>query len=161
MANAIFLKLEGADGECTDEAHDKEITVNNFSWGVANTATMDQSEGVSAGKAIVMELSVEKTLDTASPVIFQRCASGKTFDKAILSVQRAGGEKVQALQITLENVYVSGYQISDTKGSGGLPSEMVTLAYDNVKFVYKKQKKDGSEDASVDAGYDLVKNVVT
>ena len=161
MANAIFLKLEGADGECTDEAHKEEINVQSFSWGVANTATMESGQGVSAGKAVAMELSFSKLIDTSSSVLIKRCASGKTFPTGTLSIQRAGGEKVQALVIKLTNVYVSSYQIGDSQGSGMLPTENVSLSYDKVDFIYTKQKEDGAKDAERDAGYDLKANTVT
>jgi type VI secretion system secreted protein Hcp len=161
MSNAIFLKLDGADGESTDAAHDKEINVDSFSWGVANTATMDAGAGVSAGKAMADYLTVSKIIDTSSPVMIQRCASGKVFSEGTLSIQRAGGEKVQALELKLTNIYVANYQISDSAGSGGLPAEQVVLAYDKVELKYTKQKEDGSADATVECGYDLKKNEVT
>lgn len=161
MSNAIFLKLEEAEGECTDEAHDKEINVDSFSWGIANSGTMESGQGVSAGRPQAFELSVSKIIDTSSHLMIQRCASGKVFPKATISVQRAGGEKVQALVIEFQNVYVTNYQLSDSKGTGQLPSEGVTFAYENMKFVYTKQKEDGSADAEKEAGYDLKTNKVS
>lgn len=161
MSNAIFLKLEGADGESTDAAHEKEINVTRFEWGVSNAATMESGQGVSAGRAKAEYLKIEKIIDTSSPVMIQRCASGKVFDSGTLSVQRAGGDKVQALEIKLTNVYVAEYSINDSAGSGGLPTEDVVLAYDKVDLKYTKQKEDGSADATVECGYDLKKNEVT
>ena len=161
MSNAIFLKLEEAEGECTDEAHEKEINIDSFNWGIANMGTMESGQGVSAGRPQAFELGVSKIIDTSSHLLIQRCASGKVFPSALISVQRAGGEKVQALIIEFKNVYVTNYQLNDSKGSGQLPNESVTFAYENMTFKYTKQKEDGSADAEKEAGYDLKANKVS
>ena len=61
----------------------------------------------------------------------------------------------------MTNIYVSSYDISDSSGSQGLPTESVMLAYDKVELKYTKQKEDGTADATVECGYDLKKNEVT
>lgn len=161
MSNAIFLKLEDAEGECTDEAHDKEINIDSFNWGIANMGSMESGQGVSAGRPQAFELTVQKIIDTSSHLMIQRCASGKVFPKATISVQRAGGEKVQALTIEFKNVYVTSYSLNDARHSGQLPTESVNFAYENMQFKYTKQKEDGSADAEKEAGYDLKLNKVS
>jgi len=159
MANAIFLKLEGMEGECTDDAHDKEINVIDFSWGATNPTTMASGQGVSAGKVMLQQLNISKIIDTTSHTFVQKCCSGKVIPSGSLFVQRAGGEKVQALEIKLTNIYVSNYTISDmTSNVSSLPTESVSLSYEQVEFFYKKQKEDGTEEASKDANWNVKTN---
>ena len=39
MAADFFLKLEGIDGESTDDKHKGELDIESFSWGVTQLGT--------------------------------------------------------------------------------------------------------------------------
>jgi type VI secretion system secreted protein Hcp len=53
MATDIFLKLDGLDGESSDHAHEKEIDVLSWSWGMTQSGSMHVAKGGGAGKANV------------------------------------------------------------------------------------------------------------
>ena len=40
MANAMYLKVEGATGESQDSAHKEWIDIKSYSWGASQTGTM-------------------------------------------------------------------------------------------------------------------------
>ena len=54
-----------------------------------------------------------------------------------------------------ENVMVESIQWSGSSGGDDTPTESVSLAFSKVKIQYKPQKKDGSLEAAVAAGWDL------
>jgi type VI secretion system secreted protein Hcp len=158
MAGALFLKLDGIDGEATDEAHTDEINILNYNWGVSNPTTVTLGGGTSAGKVSVQDLVVSKFMDKASPNLMKRCCSGEIIKSGVLTVQRAGGDKTQALVFELEQILVSSYQTSGDADSGQLPIESATLSFNKVKYKYTSQDKDGAPEAEVEAGWDVEAN---
>lgn len=51
MAQDIFLKIAGIDGESQDAAHKNEIDVGSWEWQVLQEANMQQGSGGGSGKA--------------------------------------------------------------------------------------------------------------
>lgn len=158
MAGALFLKLEGIDGEATDEAHADEINVLSYSWGASNPTTVTLGAGTSAGKVSVQDLMVNKYMDKASANLFLRCCSGEVIPTGVLTVQRAGADKTQALVFELEKIFVSSYQTNGDAMSGELPTESLTLSFNKVTYKYTSQDKDGNPEAEVEAGWDIEQN---
>ncbi len=56
MAQDIFLKINGIDGESQDASHKNEVEVLNWSWKIEQLSTMHSGSGGGAGKATVAEL---------------------------------------------------------------------------------------------------------
>lgn len=158
MAGALFLKLEGIDGEATDKEHEKEITVLSYSWG-SSSPVSSGAGGTSAGKVSVEDLNVVKFMDTASPNLWLRCCSGEVIPTGVLTVQRAGADKTQALVFELEKIFVSSYHTSGDADSGGLPTESITLAFNSITYKYTSQDKDGNPEAEVEVGWNIAENV--
>ena len=50
------LQLDGVDGESSDHAHEKEIDVVSWSWGMTQSGSMHVAKGGGAGKANVGDL---------------------------------------------------------------------------------------------------------
>ena len=158
MAGALFLKLEGIDGEATDEAHPDEINVLSYSWGSSNPTTVTSGSGTSAGKVSVDDLNVVKYMDKASPNLWLRCCSGEVIPTGVLTVQRAGADKTQALVFELEKIFVSSYSTSGDAGSGELPVESATLSFNKITYKYTTQDRDGNPEAEVEVGWNVEEN---
>jgi type VI secretion system secreted protein Hcp len=152
-----FLKLEGIDGESTDDKHKGEIDILSWSWGVQQTGTHQFGGGGGAGKASPSDISMAMKVNKASPTLFLNCATGTHIPKGTLTVRKAGGEQQEYYKIELEDILVSSYQ---TGGSGGseLPIDSFSLNFGKMSFEYKPQKKDGTLDSPVKTGYDYKAN---
>ena len=50
-----FLKIDGIDGESTDNKHKNEIDVLSWSWGETQSGTMAGGGGGGAGKVAMQE----------------------------------------------------------------------------------------------------------
>jgi len=155
MSGAVFLKLEGIDGEATDDQHEKEIDVLSWSWGMSQPPAVHAGAGTSVGKVSVQDLNVVKTMDKASPNLVSHCCSGKVIPTGTLTVQRAGEKKVQALVIELTDILVSSYQTGGGSSDGTLPADSLTLSFKTFMYKYSPQKEDGSADSSIDKGWDI------
>jgi len=77
-----FLKIEGVEGESTDDKHKKELDVESFSWGETNSGTAGHGSGSGAGKVHPQDFTFTKRMDKSSPVLFIGCALGTHYKEA-------------------------------------------------------------------------------
>src|SRR5580765_8167047 len=115
MAFDAFLKIEGIDGESTDDKHKGEIEISSFSWGVSNPGSFASGGGGGSGKVSFQDLHFTATTSKASPKLFLFCATGEHFKKATLTCRKAGGEsqgsRAEFLYVKMEDVLVSSYSL--------------------------------------------------
>lgn len=156
MASDYFLKIDGIDGESTDDKHKGEIEVLSYSWGESQTGTHGSGGGGGAGKVNMGDFNFMMTANKASPKLMLACATGDHIKTAKLTLRKAGGEQQEYMSITFSDVLVSSYQ---TGGGGGeIPAESISLNFGKVEFEYKPQKPDGTLDSPIKTGYDLTLN---
>jgi type VI secretion system secreted protein Hcp len=152
-----FLKIEGIDGESTDDKHKGEIDVASWSWGETQAGTGHEGGGHGAGKVSIQDFHFTMHVSKASPKLLLACASGEHLSKSVLTCRKAGKDQQEYLKITMSDTLVSSYQ---TGGSGGavVPVDQVSLNFAKIEFEYKPQKADGTLDAPVKAGWDAKAN---
>ena len=162
MAVDMFLKLDDIKGESTDRRHADEIVVLSWNWGMqqaaASPAGSGGGAGVGAGKVKVNDLLVTKQVDKASPLLMLACCSGKHFKEALLTVRRAGEKPIEYLKITMKEVFVSSVSIDGTDAQDR-PTETIALNFGEFRSQYTPQKPDGTGDATIEIGWDIVKNI--
>jgi type VI secretion system secreted protein Hcp len=134
-AGLTFLKLDGIKGEATDRRHKGDIEVSSFSFGVHNTGAHGSGGGGGAGKTSFESFTIMKTVDKASPLLFQACASGKHIKWAeLLFARKAGSKQEDYLYIKLQDVLISSVQAGgSTKGA---PQEQVSLTFQKMQETY-------------------------
>lgn len=177
MAVDAFLKIDGVDGESTDDKHKGWIEVLSFQWGASNptSATASSAGGGTTERVTISDLTITKHIDKASPKIHEANSNGKHFATVTLQLCRAGGDKVQYYEVKMEQAIISqavGQAVSmgsrgtiDIKGGKGsvdnLPVEMVNFNFGKIKWTYTQQKRaDGSGGGNVTGGWDLTTNKV-
>jgi type VI secretion system secreted protein Hcp len=133
------------EGETLDAtfAKQKAIDVDSFDWSAANGIDLASAAG-GAGKVKLNELTVLKRVDSASPALFKRVATGQHFPSMVLSVRRAGATGAAAavyLTYTFGAVYVTSVSPS---GDGEQMRERVTFAYGSLKQSYARQTATGA-----------------
>jgi type VI secretion system secreted protein Hcp len=158
MAMDQFIKIGSLKGEAQDKTHKDEIDVLSWSWGISNSGNAHVGGGAGAGKCNVQDLSFTKYVDKSTPDLMLATCNGKHFDKATLTIRKAGENPLEYLQITLEKVLVSSFS---TGGSGGEDrlTETVTLNFAKVNVQYKEQTDTGSAASPVLMGWDFAQNV--
>src|SRR4051812_1850421 len=67
-----FLEIDGIKGESTDAKHPGSMAVDSFSWGATHSAGQSGGGG-GAGKVKFHDVSITKSVDKASPLLFQAC----------------------------------------------------------------------------------------
>jgi len=146
MSYAIFIKMEGIEGESTDARHKDEIDVLSWSWGVTLPSSAPVGGGGGAGKAAPADLKFSHRIDFASPSLIKACASGRHIREAVVSVQKAGADPRAApdpfLTIKLRDVLVKSVEpgVSTLENSA---TETVGLAFSKIEFEYRQEMKPG------------------
>jgi type VI secretion system secreted protein Hcp len=164
MAIDLFLKVDGVKGESKDARHPDEIEVLGYEFSARQTGAPKFGGGGGAGKGEVSSFSVWKNLDRASPPLLLLLLNGKHLPEVVLTARKAGTTPIEFLKVTMKTCAIT--DISETAGEtwgeasegGPLTREEVTIAFATMKVEYTPQKADGSADAPVSMGWDLVKN---
>lgn len=158
MAFDILLKIEEIGGESMIKAHEGEMDVLAWSWGMSQSGSMHVGGGGGAGKANVQDITITKFIDKASVNLMRSCLNGVHLKEAILTVRKAGKDPVDYVVITMSPVLVTSLS---TGGSGGEDrlTENVTLNFSKVKTSYTPQKEDGTADAAIDLTWNIEQNV--
>lgn len=158
MANVdYFLKLEGIEGESTDDKHKNEIDVLSYSWGATQSGTAGRGGGGGAGKVSMQDFQFTMRVNKATPKLMLACATGQHLPEAKLVCRKAGGEQEEYMAVTMSDLLVSSYQTGGSAGDA-IPIESITLNFSTIEVEYKSQKADGTLDSPVKVGYDLKAN---
>jgi type VI secretion system secreted protein Hcp len=153
-----FLKIEGVDGESTDDKHKGEIELESWGVGGTNAGSFSSSGGGGSGKVAMGDFNVVKKTDKASAKLLAACATGEHLKKATLVCRKAGGDQQEFLTIILSPVLVSSYHTGGTAGSDVIPMEQIALNFGKIEYKYKEQKPDGSLGGEVIGGWDVTTN---
>ncbi|SOY53466.1 Hcp family type VI secretion system effector [Cupriavidus taiwanensis] len=158
MAQDIFLKINGIDGESQDSSHKNEIEVLAWDWSIEQQSTMHAGSGGGAGKATVSDLSFEHFIDRASPNLMKYCLTGKHINEAVLVVRKAGGNPLEYLKLTMTDVIVTRVSPTGSVEDEVRMREKVALSFSRVKQEYVVQNAQGGSGGAVTAGYDIKGN---
>lgn len=192
MAFDAFLNVDGVPGESTDDKHKGWIEILSFSHGSIqpSSATVSSAGGGTTERVTLEDLMVTKHIDKASAKLHELCCSGKHIATVTLQLCRAGGDKVQYMEVKLEQVVISGVHAKGNSGMGGtggtsggtssggtssstkgaitgnaaldaFPHEEITFNYGKIKWTYTQQKRpDGTGGGNVTGGWDATANKV-
>jgi type VI secretion system secreted protein Hcp len=139
MPVEMFLKLAGIDGESTDAKHKGEIDVLAWSWGLSQEGGSPGGGGGGAGRVKIENISIQKLVDLASPLLLSFSATGKHISDGTLTTRKAGkGAKAggEFLLFKMSNVIVTSVQVAAVQ-DGNAPTESITLSFGKVEFHYK------------------------
>lgn len=153
----IFLKLGDIRGESVDDKHKDEIDVLAWNWGMSQSGTIIGGGGGGTGKASIQDLSITKWTDRASPAIMLNLLRGSRIADATLVVRKAGEKPFEYLRIDLKDIIVTSISNGGSGGENRL-TEHVTLNFAEFRFTYTPVKPDGTADAQVSVGWNILAN---
>jgi type VI secretion system secreted protein Hcp len=152
-----FLKVDGIDGESTDDKHKNEIDLESWSWGETNAGTSRAGGGGGAGKVVMQDFHFVMKVNKATPKLMLACATGQHIKEAKLVCRKAGGDQQEYMTIKFSDLLVSSYQTGGSQGEV-IPVDQIGFNFSKIEYEYKPQKADGSLDAPIKTGYDLKLN---
>jgi len=158
MAHDIFLKVDGIEGEAEDSTHKNEIEVLSWSWNVSQQSNMHMGSGGGTGKASVDDLTFEHYIDRATPNLVQYCLLGKHIKQAQMVVRKSGGNPLEYLKLTMNDVLVTRVSPAGVATDESRPRETVSLSFSSMKQEYIIQNAQGGSGGAVTATFDIKKN---
>ena len=151
----MYLKIGDIAGEATGVLAE-HIRVVAWSFLTTQSATMHDSTGGTSAAAKVGDLLVTKYVDSASANLFKACASGAHYDDATLTVRKAGGdEAVDYLQIVMEKVLLSHYEVGVGTADNERILETIKINCERIKIVYAPQGDPGTPGATIEGGWNM------
>jgi type VI secretion system secreted protein Hcp len=158
MADVFYhLKLDGIEGESTDDKHKGEIELLAFSIGVNQTGSGGAGGGGGTGKAQFHDFQVTKNVDASSPKLFLAGANHQHIKSGVLTCSKGGGGAQDYLVYKFSNLTVNFFHKAGTPGKL-VPMETIKFGYEQVEVEYKPQKDDGSLGGGIKAGWHLGKH---
>lgn len=151
-----YLKIEGVDGESTNDKHKGQIELESWSWGETNRSlrTSSSGSGTGTGKVSVQDFHFTMKVNKATPKLMLACATGEHFSMATLTIVSTDRESQEYFTVTLTDVLVTSYRVGGSSASP-VPTDSISLNFAKIEFEYKPQSADGTLDAPVKAGYDV------
>ena len=157
MAVAMFLKLDGIDGESEDSNHTGEIDVLSWSWDAQQKGTMHSGKGGGSGKVDMGDLVLQKKVDKATPNLWKECCAGKHFDTATLTCRKVGGESMPYYKLELTSVMISSMHNGAT-ADDDRPTESLSLNFAEFSVEYTPQDEKGAGAGAVTGAWKVAKN---
>ena len=136
MASDYRLHINGVKGESQEEP--EYIELESFSFGGSNAADVG-GRGLSAGKCSLSDFTFTCPLDSASWQIVKDLYKGTHIDQSMFKGYKAGGDgkTYKYLEVTMSNCYITSHNTGG--GAQGVPSQSVSLAYEQIKYEYFTQ----------------------
>ncbi len=153
-----FIKIDGIDGESTDDKYPGWIEAIYFDTGLRQkiSPTVSSAGGASVGRADFDDFFFSKQFDKASPKLALACAEGAHVDNVIIDLCRAGSAKMKYMTYKLSNCIISNVT---TKVNGDFPIELVKINFGKIEWSYIKQNRSGGGAAGqIATGWDLQRN---
>jgi type VI secretion system secreted protein Hcp len=160
MAFDAFIKIDGIEGESTDDKHPGWIEIQSFGSGHSQTVSKTASSvgGASAERADFHDFYFEKLLDKATPKLALASADGTHIDKITVELCRAGTDKLKYMEFIMTNCIISEYLVTGD-GEDSFPLETIGVNYGKIQWAYTQQKRSGGVAAgNIATGWDLQRN---
>ena len=154
MAVDIVLKLEGIEGESLVAAHEKEIDILNYSWGMSQSGSWETGGGGGTGKVSIQDISFVKYVDKATTELMKHCCRVMHVPSGKLILRKGGDNPLDYLVIDLENIIVSSVQCGGSSG-GDRMTETFSVAFKKFTVTYNEQSEQGTVASSPTFTFDI------
>jgi len=150
---AIYLNMDGLEGDVTAAGHEGWIECASLQWGVGRgitTPTGSSQERESAAPS-VSEVSIVKIMDKCTPKLFEQACVG-TAKLVKIDLVQTGAQLDTYMAYELENTLISGYSVST---AGDRPSESLSLNFTKLVMKYTPYDNENNPGSPIPAGYDV------
>jgi type VI secretion system secreted protein Hcp len=151
---ALFIKFDGIDGECNDKDHKNWSDLLSFSWGLRKAGAGTTGQTRRRGVVTVEDVMVTKEVDKSSPKLAEAVCMGKVFPKVELhDTATYGDTRATFMKWELKNVMVSAHSLSAAGGGDAVPTETVSLNFEEVKQTYTEYDAKGAKKGNVEMAW--------
>jgi type VI secretion system secreted protein Hcp len=155
---ALFIKFDGVDGEAQDKDHKGWVDVLSFSWGIHRAGGGATGQTRRRGVATVEDVVVNKEYDKSSPKLAEAVCTGKVFPKVEIHDTTTYAEnRATYLKYELKNVLVTSHAVSGSSGGDAVPTETMSLNFEEIKQTYVEYDDKGSKKGNVEMTWKVEK----
>lgn len=139
---AVFVKIDGIDGESTDANHADWIDVLSWSWGMTN----DPSP---SGQLTLGDMVLVKEFDKSTPKLHQSLCSGAMIPAVTVTIEFVSSNnpgEAKFMEYKLKNVLITSIRPGGVSKAGtaeDIPLEEITLNYTEIEWTYTKLDSTG------------------
>jgi type VI secretion system secreted protein Hcp len=161
MAFDPFIKIDGIQGESTDDRHLGwiEIIVYRSGHSMPISKRTSNTQGATLGRVNFDTFTFSKLIDKSSPLLMAACAAGTHIDEITVELFRAGTEKVKFMAYKFKNSLISSVLTSSGDPNKGFPVELVKINFGKIQWCYTLQNRHGGGAlGNIAAAWDLQRN---
>ena len=148
---ALFIKFDGVDGEAQDKDHKGWSDILSFSWGLHKAGAGATGQTRRRGVATVEDVVCTKEYDKASPKLAESVCTGKVFPKVEIHDTATYAEsRATFLKYELKNVLVTSHNVSGAGGGDAVPTETMSLNFEEIKQCYVEYDSKGGKKGNVE-----------
>lgn len=159
MAQDMFIKIDGIEGESLDATHKNEIQVLNWDWVVSQHSNMHSGSGGGSGKATVNDFSFTHYVEKASPNLLNHCLTGKHIKNIQFVVRKAGGDPLEYLIMKFTDTIITRVDLHGSLEDESRPRELVHFSFTKMTQDYVMQNAEGHKSGVISASYDVKANL--
>ncbi len=154
---AAFIKFDGVDGECQDKDHKNWSDLASFNQTLHNPGGSATGSTRRRGDVVMDDLICTKELDKSSPKLAEAVAKGKVFPKVEihLTASYTDAGRVTYYSYELKNVLVTSYSIGGSGQSEQVPSETLSLNFEEIKVTYVENDSKGKKKGNVEYSWKI------
>ncbi len=145
MLAGMFIRFEGVDGEARNKDHIGWCNALSFSQGQSLPAGSAGSP--QRGNVVFEDIVVIKELDKASPKLAEAVCKGNVFPR--VEIHLTNTDLVTYYTYELENVLIVGYRIGGSGYSEHIPTEEISLSFEEIKVTYTEIDEGGRPKGNV------------
>jgi type VI secretion system secreted protein Hcp len=158
----LYMKWgKGPDikGEVTETTHKDWIAIDSVSFSTARSLNVQVGSGQEKRHRdlpTMSDLQVSRTMDKASPLIFNQAVAGKPTNVYIHFVEPPKGQNKSpntVAELSLRNCVITSYSLG---GGGGGASESLSLNFTAINFDYTPFDDKDQQGTPVHGFFDLI-----
>lgn len=151
---AIYVKIDGIDGEATHETHKKWLDVSSIQWGVGRAISTPAGSTANreASEPSVSEVTITKLMDSSSPKLFTEACTGNAGKLVQIHLVSTGSPGNTYTEYKLTNSLVSAYSMSS---GGDRPSESVSISFTKLEYKFIPYDDKNKAGTPIAVSYDL------
>lgn len=118
----------------------KTFEVKDFSFDIEQVLNIgSQSSGAGAGKVTFNPFSINRKMDSASPLFFRNLVVGKHIGKIVLHLYRSASSSSQpSFTVELTDAVVkSKHPVRKPSGSGSLELTRIQFSFQKIEYTWK------------------------
>jgi type VI secretion system secreted protein Hcp len=147
---AAFIKFDGVDGESQDQDHRGWSAIASFHQVMHRTTGTDPTQP--RGTVVLEDILVVKELDKSSPKLAEALTRGHFFPtvEIHLTTSYADAGRVTYYAYELKNVQVTSYSLGGSGRSQEVPTESMSLNFEEIKVTYTEYDQAGQKKGNVE-----------